>query len=100
MNPSPASDPVRTHCPYCALQCAMTVSAATTGSSGERVVVGPRDFPTNRGGLCQKGWTAADVLTTPDRLTTPLVRGPNGELAPATWEDALRLLAGRLHSIQ
>ena len=32
------------------------------------------DFPTNRGGLCSKGWTAADLLDHPERLLTPLVR--------------------------
>ena len=85
-----------THCPYCALQCGMTVSV---GSAGD-VEVAPREFPTNRGGLCQKGWTAADVLTTPDRLTTPLVRSTDGELAAATWEDALGFVADRLLAIQ
>ena len=30
---------------------------------GEPVRVAARDFPTNRGGLCQKGWTAADLLS-------------------------------------
>src|SRR3712207_8793234 len=59
----------------------------TTGPGGA-VGVEPRDFPTNRGGLCQKGWTAAEVLTTPDRLTTPLVRR-NGRLEPSSWEEAL-----------
>ncbi len=24
--------------------------------------IAPRDFPTNRGGLCQKGWTAGELL--------------------------------------
>jgi assimilatory nitrate reductase catalytic subunit len=65
-----------------------------------RVTVTPRDFPTNRGGLCQKGWTSAAVLTAPDRITTPLVRGIDGELAPATWDDALALVAGRLTGIR
>ena len=32
------------------------------------------DFPTNRGGLCSKGWTAATLLDHPQRLLTPLVR--------------------------
>src|SRR5680860_446894 len=64
------------------------------------VEITPRDFPTNRGGLCQKGWTAADVLTTPDRLTTPLVRGADGEMKPATWEEALGFVADRLRLIQ
>ena len=96
MNLPLVADPVRTHCPYCALQCAMTLSVGADGA----VEVQPRDFPTNRGGLCQKGWTAADVLSTPDRLTTPLVRGSDGELAPATWEEALGLVAERLLGIQ
>ena len=64
------------------------------------VTVAPRDFPTNRGGLCQKGWTSAAVLTAPDRITTPLVRGSDGELAPATWDDALALVAGRLVAVR
>ncbi len=89
---------VATHCPYCALQCGMDL--APTGSTSDRaalpVTVMPRQFPTNGGGLCQKGWTGATVLRAPDRLTTPLVRGDHGELAPASWDDALDLLAGRL----
>ena len=82
-----------THCPYCALQCAMDVSVSPGPTGG--VVVTPLDFPTNRGRLCQKGWTAADVLTTPDRLTTPLIRR-DGRLRPATWDEALDLVATTL----
>ncbi|WP_353953202.1 molybdopterin oxidoreductase family protein [Knoellia sp. S7-12] len=86
---------IGTHCPYCALQCAQTLTPDTTGVS-----VTGRDFPTNRGGLCQKGWTSASVLRTPDRLTTPLVRGASGELEPSTWEAALDLVALRLREIR
>ncbi|MPY54027.1 molybdopterin oxidoreductase family protein [Streptomyces acidicola] len=85
-----------THCPYCALQC-------STVLSGERGAVAVRpsaDFPVNRGGLCQKGWTAPAVLSAPDRLLTPLVRGADGELAPAGWDEALDLVAGRLREIR
>src|ERR671938_652124 len=77
---------VATHCPYCALQCGMTLRA----TAGGRVEVGPRDFPTNRGGLCQKGWTAAELLTHPERLRTPLVRDRRGDpLRMAGWDEAL-----------
>lgn len=62
-----------THCPYCALQCAMTLS-----SDGGAVTVHGRNFPTNGGGLCQKGWTSAALLDSPHRLTTPLVPTPLG----------------------
>jgi len=41
-----------THCPYCALQCGMNLV-----SKNGAVSVSPREFPTNKGGLCQKGWT-------------------------------------------
>ncbi|BCJ60221.1 molybdopterin oxidoreductase [Micromonospora endophytica] len=61
-----------------------------------QVTVLPREFPTNRGGLCQKGWTSAELLTHPDRLTTPLLRDPvSGELRPASWDAALdRIVTG------
>lgn len=56
------------------------------------------DFPTNRGALCQKGWTAAELLEHPDRLGTPLVReGRDSPLRPASWDEALdRVAAGIL----
>src|ERR1044072_8617809 len=81
--------PVDTHCPYCALQCGMRLD-------GPRV--GPRDFPVNRGGLCQKGWTAARLLDSPGRLTTPLVR-TGGELREASWDAALDLVAQRIDAL-
>jgi assimilatory nitrate reductase catalytic subunit len=58
-----------------------------------RVTVVPDDFPTNRGGLCAKGWTSADLLGHPDRLMSPLVREDPGDrrspLRPSTWDEAL-----------
>src|SRR6188768_1192692 len=56
-----------THCPYCSLQCAMDVRPANSGGW----TVHSRHFPTNPGGLCQKGWTALELLTRQDRLLTP-----------------------------
>ncbi|NBE96546.1 nitrite reductase [Nonomuraea sp. KC401] len=70
----------RTHCPYCALQCGMDVSSGGLISAEN---------------LCQKGWTAAEVLRAPDRLTTPLVDGQ-----PATWDDALDLAVTRIRLVQ
>ncbi|HEV2376151.1 MAG TPA: molybdopterin-dependent oxidoreductase, partial [Streptosporangiaceae bacterium] len=87
-----------THCPYCALQCAMTLSVSPeTG----RLTVIPRDFPTNRGGLCQKGWTSAGLLDTPDRLTTPLMKDPGSTSHhEATWDEALGHVTARLRGLQ
>lgn len=81
---------VDTHCPYCALQCGMSLD-------GVRVT--PRDFPVNAGGLCQKGWTAGSLLTSPKRLTTPMLR-VNGALEPVSWDFALDHVARKLQAIQ
>lgn len=80
----------KTHCPYCSLQCGMTLDSSTVP-----VTLAPQDdFPTNLGGLCAKGWTAAELLDHPQRLTQPLVREARGEpLRPAEWDDALDRIA-------
>src|SRR5215469_10607391 len=96
---APATDRDRvteTHCPYCALQCGMSlVGSAST------LEVAARDFPTNRGGLCRKGWTSAELLDSPDRLHRPMMRMSKGApLLPATWEEAVTAIAARIREIQ
>ena len=82
-----------THCPYCALQCGQWVDDAGT--------IDGREFPTNRGGLCQKGWTAGSLLTHPGRLTTPLLRtSRDAPLEPVSWDDALAYVATRLRALR
>jgi assimilatory nitrate reductase catalytic subunit len=92
------SNTTATHCPYCALQCGMNLLPDAQGV----IAVQPRkDFPTNKGGLCQKGWTSTDLLSHPDRLTTPLVRGTkDGRLRPATWDEALNRVAAGIMASQ
>jgi assimilatory nitrate reductase catalytic subunit len=59
--------------------------------------VSARNFPTNRGGLCRKGWTAAELLDSPDRLQTPMMRDrKGGKLRAAGWNEALDLIASKL----
>jgi SAM-dependent methyltransferase len=68
------------------------------------VRVAARQFPANGAGMCRKGWTAAELLTSPDRLTGPLVRdrpaGRPGPLRPATWDEALDRIAVAVGSTQ
>ncbi|WP_026537720.1 molybdopterin oxidoreductase family protein [Arthrobacter sp. 9MFCol3.1] len=99
-----------THCPYCALQCAMTLTSPaaltpavqpgsdpvpatpapdTAPTSAPLLTVAGRDFPTNRGGLCRKGWTSASLLDHPGRVTEPLLKGADGVHHPVSWDEAL-----------
>ena len=85
-----------THCPYCSLQCGMRLA-----STSSEVKVVARNFPTNRGGLCQKGWTSAELLRHEQRLTTPLLRSAKGEpLQPATWQQALDRIVTKIERTQ
>jgi assimilatory nitrate reductase catalytic subunit len=90
---------VATHCPYCALQCGV---ALTPGKRS--VQLAPTEFPVNRGGLCAKGWSAADLLDHPDRLLTPLVRkDPADRTSPlraATWDEALDRIVTAIRNSQ
>ena len=86
----------KTHCPYCALQCGMQLIPNGSGFNVEA-----RDFPTNRGGLCQKGWTCAELLESPSRLRSPLIRdSKHTGLRPASWDEALSRIVSGIHSVQ
>ncbi len=89
----------RTHCPYCSLQCGV---ALTAGDRPATLV--PLDFPTNRGGLCSKGWSAPELLDHPERLTRPLVRAVAGDrsspLVEATWDEALGRVVAAIEQTQ
>lgn len=55
-------------------------------------------YPVNEGCLCIKGWNLHEHVLSPNRLTRPLVRR-DGELAPASWDEAIGIAAGSLRKI-
>jgi NADH-quinone oxidoreductase subunit G len=60
----------------------------------------PRENDTvNEIWLCDRGRYGMRFLESGDRLTTPLVRR-GGELVPASWDEALHLIADRLSHIR
>ena len=86
-----------THCPYCSLQCGMTL---TQRGPALEVQSWP-EFPVNEGALCRKGWTAGELRGHRERLTSPLVRDrATGELRAASWDEALDLVAARLVALR
>ena len=80
-----------THCPYCALQCAQRLG-------GEPLAAEPRQFPTNLGGMCRKGWTSTELLSTADRITMPLRRTDTG-FEEVSWDEALDDISSRVLAI-
>ncbi|MEX2206218.1 MAG: molybdopterin-dependent oxidoreductase [Myxococcota bacterium] len=71
-------------CPICEASCGLALTL-----DGERVVRvrGDEHDVTSRGYLCPKGAALGELHHDPDRLRTPLVRGPAG-LREASWDEA------------
>ncbi|HEX6242348.1 MAG TPA: molybdopterin-dependent oxidoreductase, partial [Polyangiales bacterium] len=90
----------KTHCPYCAFQCGMTMTPASTEHDAPIEVRADPEFPVNRGQMCIKGFNSAALLDHPERVTTPLIRGRDGALKAASWEAALDFVAERLSAIK
>jgi assimilatory nitrate reductase catalytic subunit len=63
-------------------------------------VSGDPHFPVNNGQLCIKGWTSASLLKHPQRITTPLLRGANGDWLRASWDEAFDFIAERMIRIR
>jgi assimilatory nitrate reductase catalytic subunit len=99
LNLSAPSGPIKTHCPYCAFQCGMTVTPSAAKGE-EPKVQADADFPVNRGQMCIKGFTSAALLDHPERVLGPLLRGADGQLAPVSWDTALDFIALRIKALQ
>ncbi|MXM64680.1 formate dehydrogenase subunit alpha [Streptomyces sp. HUCO-GS316] len=81
----PAAATTRTTCGYCGVGCTLDVIA----QGGEVTAVLPaRDGPVNHGHACVKGRFAHGFVTSPERLTQPLLRR-GGTLEPVGWDEAL-----------
>lgn len=80
---------VRTTCPYCGVGCGVL---ARTGPDGA-TIVGDPDHPANFGRLCSKGSALAETIGLEDRLLDPMMRRPDGTLAPVSWNVALDRIA-------
>ena len=82
---------VHTTCPYCGVGCGLAVHERDGMIAW---VDGEPDNGSSQGMTCVKGRFGLPFVTADDRLTQPLVRR-NGALEPATWDEALDLVAER-----
>lgn len=85
----------KTVCTYCGVGCSFDIWT----KDRHILKVAPEHGPTNGISTCVKGKFAWDFVNSDDRLTTPLLR-ENGQFRPASWDEALRLIADRLSEIK
>jgi len=91
-----ADKKVRTVCTYCGVGCNLEVAVA---DDKVKSIQAPYDAAVNQGHTCLKGRYAFSFYNHPDRLRTPMIR-KNGELQPATWDEAYDYIAHRLTEIK
>jgi predicted molibdopterin-dependent oxidoreductase YjgC len=82
---------VRTTCNFCGVGCQLNLHV--DAGKVVRVTPPPSGETVNDGNLCVKGRFSYEFIHHEDRLTAPLVRGEDGELHPASWDEAIRRTA-------
>lgn len=87
-----AEQVITTTCPFCGVGCQMEVGVLKKHIVRVR---GENTNTPNDGQLCVKGRFSLSFAESQDRLKAPLVR-KGGELVPASWEEALALVAEKL----
>lgn len=89
------TEKIRTTCPYCGVGCQQLLHVKDNKIVK---VTGVEDGSPNKGRLCVKGRFGYDFIYSNERLKTPLIR-ENGHLRPASWDEALNLVAQKFTQI-
>ena len=90
---------VKSTCTFCGVGCQIDINVDRKTRRIVKITSDP-SYVSNDGNLCVKGRFAFNFVHHPDRLTEPLIRGEDGELHPATWEDALSAAAKGLKEVK
>ncbi len=88
---------VTTTCAYCGVGCSLDVHVR-----GDQVVaIDPAETgPANVGHTCVKGRFAHQYARARDRLTSPMLRRPDGSWREASWDEAMTFVASGLRNIK
>lgn len=89
---------VRSTCNYCGVGCQIDFNVKD--SKIVQITAPPPGTTVNDGNLCVKGRFAYGFVDHPERLTTPMIRGKDGELHPVTWGEAIDYAAKGLLAVK
>lgn len=83
-------------CPYCAVGCGVIVHTSKKGDGRVINIEGDPDHVINRGTLCSKGASLAQLTENNQRATEPMYRAPYAkEWTKVSWDWALTEIAKR-----
>ena len=84
-----------TICPFCGCGCTLTIGTREGKILRSRA---KEDNGRSEGNLCGRGRFGIDYIYSENRLKTPFIR-KNGELVPATWDEALTYASDSLKAV-
>ena len=87
---------VATICGFCGVGCGLTLKIE---DGVIQKVTGEKENPSSKGEACIKGREGWRHLYSNRRITRPLIR-KDGELVPASWDEALDLVASKMGEIK
>lgn len=93
-----APDSFRSTCNFCGVGCQLDLHVHNDRVI--KVTSPPPGETLNDGNLCVKGRFAYDFIHHEDRITQPLIRDDEGQLQPATWEEAIAATASGLNKVR
>jgi NADH-quinone oxidoreductase subunit G len=92
---------VSTICTHCGDGCKTTLGVRSTTDGSEIMRGDNRDKSGLNGDfLCNKGRYGFDFANSPQRITEPMLRQPNGEFKTVTWDEALVFTGSKLREIR
>jgi len=87
---------IATSCTYCGCGCGLLVQVG----GGQVIGTAPRrNHPVSRGKLCLRGWNAHEIVISPQRIRSPLIRRGDA-LALSGWDEAIGEAGRRLMQIR
>jgi hypothetical protein len=96
---------IEAHCPYCALQCGMSLRHVSPRDGDGAARGRGEELPREPGRAAPKGWIAAGLLRSGERLVTPPARPRRGAPLPLVagtrrWDEALDRVAAEIGRLQ
>ena len=87
---------VRSTCGYCGVGCGLYIGV----KDGKPVYTkGDPAHPVSKGTLCPKGLTEHEMVTSSNRVTTPMIR-KNGKLHAVQWDEVFKYTSDKFKEVQ
>jgi formate dehydrogenase alpha subunit len=90
------TEEVKTICPYCGVGCVLNLQIKNNTIVNVDSDIGAN---ANKGNLCVKGRFGLDFVSSPKRLSSPLIKDKSGKFKKAGWDRAVSEISTRLGSI-